>query len=163
MLRYLLLFWLFVLFAGCASVTDKAQRMLANPSADNEDSLISLVQEEEYDWVCQDAALALGKLKSQKSAPILVAILNNKARTPYCRMSAGIALGMIGDITAVEPLLNAMQNASNPEERYWLVVALGFFKDGKVYAMLESLENDSDILVARAARKALLSREGGAR
>jgi len=114
---------------------------------------------EKDEWLAEDAATGLGAIKCAKAVPKLVAMVGDGNAGPYRRAAAARALGRIGDPKAVAPLVAAVDRAKQPEERFALTWALGQFDHPDAKAALESLQKDSDVLVAKAAKKALQDRE----
>ena len=143
---------------GCSSNVILVQKAAA---AGNQAYLIEVLQNAEEDWLIEDAAWGLARIGNNSAVAPLTVILENPAGYPWRRAAAAYALGHIGDSRAVEPLVAALERASNPEERYWIVVALGAFSGPESRAALESLTGDADILVCRAAKKGLLRQTQG--
>ena len=150
--------WLLLpLWLGCASTSMRIQE--AQEKGDKE-YLLKLATESRDEWVVEDAARALGAMKSVEAAPALLAILNDTNAGPYRRSAAAVALARLEQGDAVKPMMAAFEHASDPEERYWLIV--GMYRlcpiqksTLEVQATLQKAEGDGDVIIRRAARKGL--------
>jgi len=142
-----------LLLAGCGSKVISVQKATAKK---DQTHLIEVLTNAEEDWLIEDAAWGLARVGTAKAVAPLLAILNNTSGSADRRAAAAYALGHIKDPRAVQPLVGALERAGNPEERYWIVVALGAFDDSDAKAALESVCGDADVMVSRAARKGLL-------
>lgn len=118
--------------------------------------LMDTLTKEKDEWLVEDAARALGRIRHAKAVPALIRIVSDPNAGPYRRSGAAWALGNIGDLQAARPLVSALERASHPEERYAIVEALGRLSSPESRAALESVVNDPDVLVAKAAQKGLL-------
>jgi len=145
---------------GCSSKVISVQKATASK---NQAYLIEMLANAEEDWLIEDAAWGLARIGNKKAVPPLLAILNNSAGNSHRRAASAYALGHIRDARAVEPLIGALERAGNPEERYWIVVALGAFDCPDAKAALESVCGDSDVLVSRVAKKCLHNQGQGGR
>lgn len=95
------------------------------------------------DWwdVKVEAIIALGKMKAKEAVPVLIAILQN-SNDPIVKAYAAMALGQIGDKTAVDALLIQIQivmaswKSDNLPLLYGLVVGLGDLGDPKAIPVL---------------------------
>jgi HEAT repeat protein len=98
---------------------------------------------EDKDWaIRQQAVITLGKMKYAKAVPTLVKMLGNNQENMYGRDIPGALLGALGDIgdkSAVEPLLEAMEKNSRPNFSGHLAAtarALGQLRDKRAYEPL---------------------------
>lgn len=122
--------------------------------------LLEQLTESEEEWIKEDAARGLGVMRDRGAVAPLLALLNNPKTSPEARASAGIALSKIGDRKAVRPVISAMERASHPEERYWLIYGLYNFCRGghgstEILSALKQCSSDSDVIIARAAKKGI--------
>ena len=115
--------------------------------------LLEVLKGAKDEWLVEDAARNLGAMKVASAVPDLVRLLSDVNAGPFRRAAAARALQDIGDARAVKPLVSALGRATDAEERCAIAFALGRFRDPDASAALESLMNDPDVLVARAARK----------
>jgi HEAT repeat protein len=93
----------------------------------------------------------LGEIKSKGAVNKLIAELEDD----HLVHGAIRALGSIGDVTAVDPLLELLQTHSDPGARSGAGHALGELRDRKAVAALASALNDTDIYVRSSVVEAL--------
>jgi len=137
-------------------MTVKVHDAVLHPGQDSEKTLLNGLGSSDP-WVVEDAACGLGKVGSKASVEPLITLLKNPQATPRMRQCAGSSLGLLGDPLAIEPMIRALENAGDPDERYGLVTGLGHFNDPRVKGVLEHLQKDNDVMVARAAKSALIN------
>jgi twitching motility protein PilT len=101
------------------------------------ESLLMLLKDADW-WVRERAAIALGKLGSKDVIPMLADLL----AIPKLRPAAAEAMGNIGDQSAVQPLLNHLQD-SNTESRLAILSALEKIKSFDSIPYIETCLNDS--------------------
>ncbi|MEJ5272535.1 MAG: HEAT repeat domain-containing protein [Spirochaetota bacterium] len=95
------------------------------------------------DWwdVKVEAIIALGKMKAKEAVPVLINILQT-SNDPIVKAYAAMALGQIGDKTAVDALLIQIQivmaswKSDNLPLLYGLIVGLGDLGDPKAIPVL---------------------------
>jgi len=93
--------------------------------------------------VQESAALALGMLKSNKSAFLLRSVLTNKRKNYHLRSYCAVALGMMGDAANLQLLNNVAKTERKDEVRAAAVTALGLIGDERAVKTL------LDIFVSR--------------
>jgi len=105
---------------------------------------------------------ALGLLKDPASAPLLQrVILSAEVRDERLRAHAASALGRLGDVAVVPPLLASLAAAKDPAVRRAVVIALGSFPVEPVTVRLEEvLRRDSDAAVRGLAAVSLARTAG---
>lgn len=95
------------------------------------------------DWwdVKVEAIIALGKMKAKEAVPVLIAILQT-SNDPIVKAYAAMALGQIGDKSAVDVMLIQIQivmaswKSDNLPLLYGLIVGLGDLGDPKAIPVL---------------------------
>ncbi|MFN3411310.1 MAG: HEAT repeat domain-containing protein [Exilispira sp.] len=95
------------------------------------------------DWwdVKVEAIIALGKMKAKEAVPVLIAILQT-SNDPIVKAYAAMALGQIGDKSAVDVMLIQIQivmaswKSDNLPLLYGLIVGLGDLGDPKAIPLL---------------------------
>jgi len=95
------------------------------------------------DWwdVKVEAIIALGKMKAKDAVPALIKILQT-SNDPIVKAYAAMALGQIGDKSAVDTILIQIQivmtswKSDNLPLLYWLIVALGDLGDPRAIPVL---------------------------
>ncbi len=106
-----------------------------------------------------DAAVALGKLKADDEAAVALgnALRNDKARG--VQEVAAESLGDLNTPVAAKQLLEALDEAKEPELRAAIVQALGSFKENaEITGKLEGIANDDPSYRARAAALGAIGR-----
>ncbi len=106
-----------------------------------------------------DAAVALGKLKADDEAAVALgnALRNDKARG--VQEVAAESLGDLNTPVAAKQLLEALDEAKEPELRAAIVQALGSFKENaEITSKLEGIANDDPSYRARAAALGAIGR-----
>jgi HEAT repeat protein len=99
-----------------------------------------------------NAALTLGKMKSQASAPYLLELLQDEESA--VRASASEALGLIGDKVTIEPLVRMVQdNVEKVQEQ--AVASLAGFGKAATVPLLNALSRERDKYAQRAFIKCL--------
>lgn len=99
------------------------------------------------------AVQELGQLRAGEAVPHLIALLRDDLNT-YVRSAAAEALGHIGDMAAIYPLMDALHDPSTFARRA-AVIALGQLQAKEAQgALLQSLD-DQNFYVRRAAINAL--------
>ena len=122
---------------------------------DGDTARIREMLRDQPDWVVEDAATALGEMRCYDAIPDLARVLGRKGASPQTRAAVARALASMATPDSVEVLAAALKRAGNPEERYWLVVDLGRTCAEGALEVVQELQFDSDVLVARAAKKAM--------
>ena len=89
---------------------------------------------------------ALGRIKDQRAVGPLIAVLIDSDRKPHVRMSAAEFLGIIGDDSAVDSLIAALDD-SHWEVRAHAAEALGRIKDPRAVEPLIETLKDQDATV----------------
>lgn len=108
---------------------------------------------EDTDWLVRfSAAVALGNLKDPRAHDVLLAALNSEE--VVIQQAAIAAIGEVGDVAAVEDILNFAQ-AEDWLVRQRLAEALANLPSPKTEPALRFLERDSHPQVAEAARISL--------
>lgn len=113
--------------------------------------------------LCQQALLSLGAMKNQAAVPALLRLLaqDNGSRNFELRKGAIKALGEIGAVEAVSPLLECLASkrfwrpAKHNELRAAAAAALGDIGEESALAALEAASSERSETVARAAVQAL--------
>jgi HEAT repeat protein len=108
-----------------------------------------LRNKESNDMLQQTAGLALGYLKP-RAVPSLIHKLNDTSEEPYVRAWIAEALGAIGDMRAIPPLMRALRDSSSAV-RERTADALGRFGSPKPVKALIAALNDNDNLVKCSA------------
>ncbi len=99
-----------------------------------------------------DAAVALGRLKTDDDVPAALGEALRTDRAPGVRRVAAEALGSLNSPAAAKQLLGAIQGAAEPELRATLVQTLGSFKDNpEIVTKLEETAAEDPSYRARAA------------
>ncbi len=97
-------------------------------------------------WFAHDfrrmAAITLGNLEAKEAAPKLISLLKEKEEEPMVSAEAAHALGKIGDVKALGPLLDALKDDRGCVRLY---AAMG----------LRALEPDAETVKPLATKKAL--------
>lgn len=105
--------------------------------------LISLLRKDSHRLVKEGVCKTLGKIGSKKAIGILVKSLDNEHES--VRYQATIALGKIGDINAVPPLLEVLKRKDDPLVRSEAAKALGVIGDpSSLKLLLTMLRKDED-------------------
>jgi len=87
--------------------------------------------------------IALGLLKDIQSAGQLQDILLQNDRDPALRGLAAVALGLIGEPGAIDPIRKVLQERTEEKLRVEAAVALGLLRDrGAVKILVDILEDD---------------------
>ena len=73
----------------------------------------------------------------------------------YVRENAAEALGKIGDVRAVYPLIRALLTDTHKDVRWYAAIALGKIGDVRAVESLRSALNDDQVCVRMAATEAL--------
>ena len=90
------------------------------------------------------AATALG-IMADKDVVALLSDVINKAGTEYVQSSAALAMGYIGDYTAIESLTNLIQDKKNPDlARAHATVALGVVAEDDLLPVLHVIAIDNN-------------------
>ena len=139
----------FLGLSACSSTSVKVQQS-KDPAF-----LMQILTTEKAEWLVDDAARGLGRISHAAAIPALIAIVSDPNAGHRRRAGAAWALGQMKDLKAVVPLASALDRASDPEERFAIVEALGRIPNAEAKAALEAMKNDSDEMVAKAARKGL--------
>jgi HEAT repeat protein len=106
-----------------------------------------------------DAAVELGKLKSDDEAAAALGQALRGDKSPGVQQTAAEALGEMNSPAAAKQLLSALDEAKEPEVRAAIVQALGTFKDSpELAAKLESIAKDDPSYRARAAALSAIGR-----
>jgi HEAT repeat protein len=91
---------------------------------------------------------ALGLLHDRSAVPLLQRVLRGEVRDDRARAHAATALGRIGDVAAVAPLVASLRDEPDAAVRRSVALALGAFADGTANAaLLKAVEGDADLLV----------------
>ena len=138
--------------AACASPSVKVQQAAARGQTAE---LMKALHDADEEWIVEDAALGLGQARHQAALPELLKLLQDPKAGPYRRQAAARALAGLHDDKAIQPLIQALERAEQPEERYWVTASMGRFCTLEAKAALEAQSGSPDLLVARAARKGL--------
>jgi HEAT repeat protein/sRNA-binding regulator protein Hfq len=162
------------------SVRAIALGAFCNPS--NEQLLIDALRDDETAVRC-NAALLLGKLRSERALPELEKLLNDIRSVVRAHAVEAIgtigstnssakiisllgdpnfnvrektveALGFLGDTIAILPLINALRDV-NPDVRGAAATALSFIRDPRAIPSLYSLLKDENTTVREKARSSL--------
>jgi HEAT repeat protein len=83
--------------------------------------LVSALDDED-EGVCQNACRALCRLRVKEAVPKLIELLKHDGQ--YVRQAAALALGDIGDRSALEPLAAASRVEKNAYTKEWMVNAI---------------------------------------
>jgi hypothetical protein len=103
--------------------------------------LMATLRADEDAWVRAQAASSLGRIRSTRSLPSLIAALGDDAGE--VRDSAAWALGHIGDWRATEPLIGLLRDPDG-DVRWMVVMALGELRDPRaVGPLIASLQNET--------------------
>jgi hypothetical protein len=140
--------------AGCASPVAELQSAVRR----HDDAFVVAQLAATDDWIVEDAARYLGSIDVERTAralPALRAVLTREGVGPRARFAAALALSRIAPESEANTVIAALERATDPDERYWLVVSVGRSCGLPSRAALSSRLSDSEELVARAARKAL--------
>jgi aminopeptidase N len=106
-----------------------------------------------------DAAVALGKLKSDEEAATALGEALRSDKTRGVREVAAESLGDLNNPAAAKQLLGALDQEKEPEVRANIVQALGSFKDTpEITAKLEAVAKDDVSYRARAAALGAIGR-----
>ncbi|MEW6751520.1 MAG: HEAT repeat domain-containing protein [Candidatus Latescibacterota bacterium] len=128
-----------LLLAGCTSVSQMQRRYEAGDESQL-DQLIAIVARFDYPYgTRRKAARALGEIGSPKAVPVLTGVLLEYEQRTTLKQDAVVALGLIGDTTAVEPIgrmLDYHLNESNSELRLAAVEVLGKLVCGQAAGIL---------------------------
>lgn len=89
-----------------------ANAILSLPSNEATNFLLPLLKDK-TEIVREEAAYALGKAQSQMAVSNLLQTLNNKKELPSVRGASIVALGMIGDVSVIPSLIQALQEKKN--------------------------------------------------
>ena len=112
---------------------------------------LSALTEAAFDPVNRDLRLcaiqSLGMIGDRRAIPALIDALQ-AGNTP---IAAANAIARMGDDRGVEPIIEA---AGNPDQRLWMVMALGELGSPSAVPWLSSLANDSHPAVRRVAKEA---------
>lgn len=148
----LLASWVLMALAGAACSSSPSVGVQQMRRISDVPELIELLSDS-HEWIVSDAARRLGELRAREAIPELQRILEDSAIGPYARYEAALALSRMGAPGLGGAMHLAFERAGHPEERYWLVVAVSAYCDEASMGLLEQVMSDSDIYVARAARK----------
>lgn len=107
-------------------------------------------------WRRSEAALALGWLRDRKASPLLTPLLDDEHE--QVRAAAIDALGQIGDVWAITPLLSRLSDPTR-HERARLVQALRAFGENATRALVQHGQRTAN---DRATVASVLSFVGGA-
>jgi len=151
MLRTLLLCLAALACARCASPIAELQR--AKAAQDDATAIQLLAASDE--WVAEDAARHLGSRECRAAVPELLALAQRASSGPRARAAAALAVAHLAPGAHDDLLTAALGRAQDPTERYGLAVAIGSSCSLAARAALAPLLLDADVLVARAAKKAL--------
>jgi HEAT repeat protein len=133
----------------------EALSILARPDADVEKVLLRYAQSTDAGFA-NLAARGLGRIKSKRAIPLLVANLQSK--NSVVRSGAAKALGQIGAKEATKPLLAlALAEKDDIEKKAMFIVAAGKGGDTKQTKVFEQLLKDSSESVRLAAAQSLCS------
>ena len=106
-----------------------------------------------------DAAVALGKIKTDDEAAAALGEALRADRTDGVRITAAKALGNLGGAAASKQLLDALSSVTQPWVRYHIVDALGSFKDdAAIKTKMEAIARDDSSYRTRAAALQTLGR-----
>jgi len=113
-----------------------------NVSATGKDSLIQSIVDS-------------GERKDPESIPTLIAAL--KHSDGNVRRLAASALGKIGDVQAIQPLMDLLATETKPQVRQYAVKALGRIGDSRPIALLQQIADDESEMhyTREAARHAI--------
>jgi len=101
----------------------------------------------------EEAALALGESHDSRALGPLLEVLQNGDENGQVRMSAAMALGFLGDIVAVEPLIE--KEYSREQHRTIIAGILGDLGDCRATETLQEALKDQTPEVRKAARHAI--------
>jgi len=106
-----------------------------------------------------DAAVALGKMKSDDEAAAALGEALRNDKTRGVREAAAQSLGELGTPAAAKQLLSALDEVKEPELRSAIVQALGSFKENAdITGKLESIAKNDPSFRAQAAALAAIGR-----
>ena len=118
--------------------------------------LIDSLQNGRFGYERERAAIGLRRISPTK--PIQTAIyslrtcLSNTKELDYVRKECAQTLGVWNDEELPELIAAAIQDVDD-ESRYWMAFSLRMRGDSQSRALLESLKNDSDPILAYSARQ----------
>jgi HEAT repeat protein len=103
------------------------------------------------DYIRENAANALGKIKDNRAVEPLIAVLNDRKGIETVQFEVVKALGAIGDSRAVKPLIAALRDPSYNLPLY-AAEALGEIKDIRaVEPLIVALKHERDMVRSYAA------------
>ena len=105
-----------------------------------------LVLNDKDPLIQRQAIKALGRIKDPRAVGPLIVVLTNSDRKPHVRMSAAEVLGMIGDESAVDSLIDALHDG-HWEVRAHAAEALGRIEDPRAVEPLIETLKDRDATV----------------
>jgi hypothetical protein len=139
-------------FPGCTNVSQMQKRYLAGDTAQL-DRLIELVSQPDYPYATRrKAARVLGELGDRRAVPVLIAVLGEYGQRTTLKEEAVLALGRLGDSTAVEPIgrmLDLQLEASGNEVRVAALQVLGQLGGPKAAEILINALSYYDRLMSR--------------
>lgn len=101
------------------------------------------------------AAKVLGEFGDSSAVDALIQILGNSGKWWQIRRNAAIALGLIGEIRAVKPLVKALKDQHSPDIRIGAAESLARLGDASAIGHLKTLETDDNINVRIAVETAI--------
>ncbi|MBN2618786.1 MAG: MFS transporter [Spirochaetales bacterium] len=132
--------------------SNKIEKSLRSIDSDSDDIAVDDIIERLYDpdsEVREEAARALGRIKSTDAIPALIKELQDPEST--IRSQAAVALGKIGDHRALHPLFTELESASDELQRS-IINALGMLgTDESVKNLLKLFRNAPSTLTATGA------------
>ena len=118
--------------------------------------LIDSLQNGRYGYEREKAAIGLRRISPTKAIPTalysLRTCISNKKEFDYVRKECAHTLGVWNDEQLPELVAAAIQDVDE-ETRYWMAFSLHQRTDSQSRALLESLKNDSDPILAYSVRQ----------
>ncbi len=117
-----------------------------------------LAENQKKPALARSAAISLGLMGDRDAIPTLTKVLQN-AQVDEVRSSAALALGQIGDVTAIEPLLAQIDAKPGAPERTraFATTALGIIGEDATLPVMSRLSRDSNYRAMVPAIQVLMS------